>query len=182
MDSTSSFGRMLLLWSRSLFFLLLAVGLAWLAVPHFEDGRAQDAAIPIPNYMIAQTAVPKAAYRAAEIALARANAADGEAMIARAEAALRAGAKPADVIPDLEQALTHQPASARGWTLLADAWAPTDKKKAANALALALELAPKNYWLSGMRAQAAAQLWEDLDADAKKVRAAKHDCFGRSLS
>jgi len=168
MDETKRSPSALLLWARNIFLFLPAIGLAWPAVPHFLDGRVWDAAIPVPNSMIAQIALPKAAYRSAAQALAGASRDDGEATILRAEAALRGGAKPGDEISRLEQGLRHQPASARGWTLLADALAETgQRKKAAAALSLALQLGPNDYWLAGMRARAATPLWDDLDADAR---------------
>lgn len=157
----------LLRWFPSVLCFLPAAALAYLAFPHFLDGAALDAAIPVPNYMIAQIAMPKSAYAEAETALGRADPSDGEAQIERAEAALRAGATPGSQVPRLIRGVTLEPASARGWTLLAYAWAPADRVKAANALAMALELAPKDYWLAGMRSEAAAMLWPQLDPDAQ---------------
>lgn len=151
----------------SILYLVPAIGLAWLAVPHLRDGVALDAAVPVPNYMIANRAMPVSAYKDAERALSQADAADGDAAIARAEAALRSGSRSRAVIPELSNGLMAAPASARGWTLLSLAYASFDKRKAAGALGVALELAPKDFWLAEMRAEAAAQLWSGLDADAR---------------
>ena len=146
---------------------LPALALGFFATAHFSDGLAVDAAIPVPVYMIAQIAMPKAAYEDAAAALARADARNGNAAIARAEAKLRSGASPAAQVPILTRGLLHEPASARGWTLLAEAWLPTDKKDAARALSQALVLAPHEYWLVEARAHDAALLWDHLDAETQ---------------
>lgn len=150
--------------------LIPAVALGIYATPHFLDGVARDGAIPVPNRMIAQIAMPKAAYVDAVMALREASPRDGDAAIARAEAALHAGAPPFSQVPVLTLGLSQEPASARGWLLLSNAWATTtDKKKAAQALAQALVLAPHEYWLIGMRAKQAAFLWPYLDADTQAL-------------
>ncbi|MGA7676570.1 MAG: hypothetical protein WCA78_16175 [Rhizomicrobium sp.] len=147
--------------------LIPAIALGAFAVPHLLDGFAVDAAIPVPVYMIAQVPMPKAAYEDAVVALGRADPRDGDAAIARAEASLRSGAQPLSQVPTLTQGLTQVPASARGWTLLSEAWLATDKRNAARALGQALLLAPHEYWLVGPRALDAAMLWPYLDADAQ---------------
>jgi hypothetical protein len=149
--------------------LIPAIVLCAYAAPHFLNGVAVDGTIPVPNYMIAQIAMPKAAYEDAVIALAQASPRDGSAAIARAEAALHAGAQPLSQAPILTQGLMQEPASARGWLLLSNVWAPADKRKAAQALAQALVLAPHDYWLIGARAKQAAILWPDLDADTQAL-------------
>ena len=151
----------------SILWLVPTVVLVLAAVPHFLDGLAVDAAIPVPVYMIAQVPMPKSAYEDAVVALGRADPRDGNAAIARGEAALRSGARPLSQVPMLSEGLMEEPASARGWTLLSEAWMPTDKKKAARALAQALLLAPNEYWLAEARLQDAALLWPYLDADAR---------------
>ena len=150
--------------------LIPALVLCVYAIPHFMNGVAVDGAIPVPNYMIAQIAMPKPAYVDAVMALRQASPRDGYAAIARAEAALHAGAPPFSQAPVLAQGLTQEPASARGWLLLSNVWASTtDKKKAAQALAQALLLAPHEYWLIGLRARQAAFLWPYLDADTQAL-------------
>ncbi len=151
----------------NILWLVPAVVLAFAAVPHFLDGLAVDAAIPAPVYMIAPGPMPKSAYEAAVTPLGRADPRDGDAAIARGEAALRSGARPLSQVPALSEGLTQEPASARGWTLLSEAWMPTDKRKAARALAQALLLAPNEYWLAGARVQDAALLWPYLDGDTR---------------
>jgi|GEM_PF-1178884 hypothetical protein len=139
------------------------------AIPHFEDGYAMEAAVPVPNYMLLQKPLPKSAYVAAETALQDASPYDGEARILRAEAAINRGSKPPQSqIEPLKLGLALQPASARGWTLLAMAYAPVDRKQAASALAMAFMLAPRDYFLAGLRVKEAAILWSDLDTDAQE--------------
>ena len=147
--------------------LLPALALGYAASAHFADGVAVDAAIPVPVYMIQQIAMPKVAYEDAAAALAKADARDGEAAVARAEASLHGGALRADAVALLVQGLTQEPASARGWTLLAESLEPADRKSAARALSQALVLAPRDYWLIGARAQDSGRLWPELDRDAQ---------------
>lgn len=151
--------------------MLLAPGicLALFGAKHFVDGCSIDAAVPVPNYMVAGVNVPKAAYAAAAAALLNANPRNGFAEIARAEAMMRAGASSARVIPVLTEGLGVSPASARGWTLLAENTAVKQKHQAAEILAQALVLAPRDYWLAGMRARAAAFLWPDLNTDTRAL-------------
>ena len=149
--------------------LIPAIALCLYALPHFRDGVAVDEAIPVPNHMIAQIAMPKPAYVDAVIALRQASPRDGDAAIAQAEAALHAGAMPFSQVPVLTQGLTQEPASARGWLLLSEVWASIDQKKAAQAMAQALLLAPHDYWLIGPRAKQAAFLWSYLDTDTQAL-------------
>ena len=134
---------------------------------HFRDGVAVDAAIPVPVYMVAQVPLPKNAYIAAADALSQADPRNGHAAIAAAEASRHAGEQPGRLVPLLQQGLIHEPASARGWTLLSEVLYPVDRKKAAAALSQALILAPRDYWLIGARAKDAALLWSDLGPDAQ---------------
>ena len=137
---------------------------------HMRDGAATDAAVPVPVYMIAQVSMPRAAYIDAAAALSKADPRNGEAGIARAEALLRAGEPNRPSAEELlARALTHQPASARGWTLLSEAALPHDRKLAARALRRALLLGPRDYWLMEARAQDAALLWRDLDHDTQAI-------------
>ena len=154
---------------ESVLLLLPALALGTSAWAHFADGVAVDAAIPVPVFMIQQIAMPKVAYVDAAAALSKADVRDGEAAVARAEAALHGGASPADEVPLLVQGLTQEPASARGWTILAEALEPTDRGGAARALSQGLVLAPRDYWLIGARAQDSARLWGELDRDTQAL-------------
>lgn len=129
-----------------------------------QDGLALDAAVPVPTMMIAQVRMPERAYANAQRVLAGADDRDGTAVIARTEAAIHAGAPALSVVPDLEKGLVAQPASARGWLLLSHIYADRDRPKAARCLAIALQLAPHNYWLAGSLARQSAALWPLLDA------------------
>lgn len=152
-------------------FLLLipAVALAWLAFFHMRDGAAVDAAVPVPNYMIAAIAMPNAAYVDAALALETADPRNGEAAVERAEAIMHSGAAKARVAAILADGLSREPASARGWTLLCEAELRSDKKAAARALGQALVLAPRDYWLMEARVQDAALLWPALDPDMQAM-------------
>jgi hypothetical protein len=151
----------------SLAWLLPALGLAIGVWPHLRNGLAREAAIPVPSYMVARISMPKIAYRTAANALADADARDGDAHIARGEALMALSESP---VADLKLGLRHAPASARGWTLLAEASIRSDRKQAARYLGQAMLLAPYDYWLSLPLAQDAARLWPDLD-DAARARA-----------
>jgi hypothetical protein len=154
---------------ESVLLLLPALALGYAAWAHFADGVAVDAAIPVPVFMIQQIAMPKVAYEDAAVALERADARDGEAAVARAEAGLHGGASPDNEVALLTHGLMQEPASARGWTILAEAQEPADKKSAARALSQALVLAPRDYWLIGARAQDSARLWPELDRDTQAL-------------
>ncbi len=142
---------------------------ALLAFPHFEDGLARDAAIPVPIYMIRQVSMPPVAYRNAFKALSRASRADGEAQIAAAEAAIRGGqGGPAEIVR-LEHGIEDAPAVPRGWLLLSEMLASSDRRRAAEALSQALVLAPYDFWLAGERARDAAAQWDALDGETRTM-------------
>jgi hypothetical protein len=143
--------------------LLPALAVLPAAGGYFIDGLAVDAAVPVPAYMIAQRGMTQRVYVEAAGVLAGASPRDGAVAIARGEAMLLSGAPPASQIPLLTQGVLEQPASARGWLLLAQATAPSDRKRSAILLARALALAPHNYWLAGSLARTSALLWRDLD-------------------
>lgn len=149
--------------------LLPGIFLAGYGFAHIRDGIALDRAIPVPVYMVAGTPLPRAAYIEAAKALEGANPRDGIAALSRAEANLRAGASMARVSQIVVQGLWREPASARGWTLLAETYYPTDKTLAALALSQALLLAPRDYYLARPRALDAALLWAYLDADTRAL-------------
>jgi hypothetical protein len=138
------------------------------AIPRYQSGRAIDEAYPVPAYAILNLALPVNSYRAAADVLANANPNDGRTTIERAEMVSLAGAPPQDVVSLLEDGLTRAPASVRGWTLLAEQTQTLNRSRAGEALAHSLLLGPKEYFLLGKRAQAAAQLWDVLPSDASE--------------
>jgi len=149
--------------------LVPAIVLGAFGSEQLRDGMARDAAVPVPLYMVEQVSMPTAAYREAAEALSRANTRNGEALLQRGEALLRTFAPAATVVAIAERGLLRQPASARGWTVLAEALMVSDKAKAAKALLQALILAPRDYWLVAVRAQDAALLWDQLDSDSRQM-------------
>ncbi|MDR3527560.1 MAG: hypothetical protein P4L57_09790 [Rhizomicrobium sp.] len=153
--------------------LLLAIASGWFAIPHWRDGVAIGDAIPVPAYMVAQIPMPKLAYDDAVHALGRADPENGWAHIARAEAARQYGGAPQTQISEIERGLSLTPASSRGWTLLSEAWLPTDQRLAAKMLSQALLLGPNDFWLIGPRVQDAAVLWPYLDQDSKDLALAQ---------
>jgi hypothetical protein len=158
---------------RSFLLCVLAAMLATVGFWHFRDGVAEDAAIPIPVYMISHNTMPKVAYIDAAFALAMADPKNGIATLQKAEALMRAGNDGRKVVDDIEAGLTRAPASSRGWTLLSEALYPTNKAFAARALAQALILAPREYWLVGPQILDAARLWSELDSDTRQLALAK---------
>lgn len=150
-----------ILWAS--FGLVLAFG----ALPHFIDGLTIDQALPVPSYMIAGRALLPSIYIHAANVLHGADRANGTSRIAGAEAALDSGAPGMTQVPELEAALTATPVSVRGWLLLARSRAANDRSGAATALSEALILAPYDYWVPATRAQLAADLWSNLDAESQ---------------
>jgi hypothetical protein len=153
--------------------LVPGVVLAVFAWSQFRDGVAVDSAIPVPVYMVAQIAMPKSAYMGAAAALERANPRDGRAALLAAEAMMHAGAPVSATVSVIREGLERQPASTRGWTLLAGALYPAEKENAARALTQALVLAPRDYWLVGPRSRNAALLWPQLDSDTRAMAIAQ---------
>lgn len=154
-------------WTVRILLALSVLLLGYGAISQLKDGLALDRAVPVPSYMIAGKPMQRLAYLRAATALKNANPADGTARIARVEAAINSGASGISQINDLETALKSNPSSARGWLLLARVWMSTDRAKAAAALSQALVLAPSDYWVAEGRADCAANLWADLDADTR---------------
>lgn len=145
---------------------VLVLGVA--SLPHIADGQALEAAIPVPNYMVQRLLLPQAAYASAHVALQGVDWQDGAGIITGAEAALQSGIPPQTQVAPLRQGLMRQPASTRGWVLLAEAALPVDRQLAAAALGQALLLGPRDYFLAGLRVQYAALLWPELDAFAQR--------------
>jgi hypothetical protein len=121
--------------------------------------------------MTVDRALPFKTYRATAQVLAGAAEADGEAQIARSRAAYLSGEVGPKIIAMADNGLSHAPASAAGWTLLAALRTPVDHVRAAGAMSVALELAPRDYYLAAWRARTAAPLWADLPADVRESAA-----------
>lgn len=80
---------------------------------------------------------------------------------------VHAGEKSANVISQIEEGLAHAPTSAEGWASYAEALAPVNANKAAQALDQAFTLAPYDIFWAGRRVQLAARIWNYLGGDAK---------------
>lgn len=145
-----------------------AIVLALFAWAHFLDGVAQDAAVPVPVYMVAQRALPPIAYVHAAESLENADTRNGEPNLQRAEARMHAGSDIAQLSNETREALVHIPASPRGWLLLSELSFPADKKLAAEALSQSILLGGHEYWLMIPRLVDASKLWESLDRDAQR--------------
>jgi hypothetical protein len=146
-----------------------ALLVAVLAYPRLSDGVAQSKAAPVPSAMIAGVQLDPERYRYAAGQLEKTTPANGEGGMEAAEAARYAGAGTKDVAGRLRTALTADPASARGWMLLAEATVATDPVMASSALAQSFLLAPNDYYLAYRRANDAAQNWDRLGSDAQRM-------------
>lgn len=140
----------------------------FVACPRIVDGRARDAALPVPSSMVLGRTLPHGAYLAAANSLREASRTDGEAQIVRAEALILANGSPQEVTPLLEVGLKGAPANVRGWLLLTMANAKENPRLATRALSLALTLAPFDYWTAAMKAKTASLLWDELTADQRQ--------------
>ncbi len=143
--------------------------LAATAIVCLISGIAIDRTFPVPVYIRTNIELPRISYEEARDVLSSASRWDGEAKVEQSEAAFFAGDPPMRILPTLESALALAPSSAKGWTLLAELRAPSDSRAAALALALALQLAPLDYWLGTRRALVGAMLWDDLDPDGRNT-------------
>ena len=157
------------IWALRIGLLLPAVLVSVLAIPRFVSGLALEAAYPVPPYIAKNVVLPRKSYATAAAILSHADPSDGETQIARAEAAHLAGEPDAQVIPIVENGLSHDPASARGWTLLCEVLQRTDRARSAKALTIALELARYDYFLAGRRARDGAVLWDAIAADDRPL-------------
>jgi len=149
--------------------LLPALLLAVFGVAHFQNGLALDAAIPVPVYMVQGAKLSARAYKNANAALADASPRNGLAMIIRGETAMHAGHSQREAVALLRQGLIQAPASARGWTLLAEELRTIDAHKAGAALGQALVLAPHDYYLAAARVYDAGLLWDFLDTETRQL-------------
>ena len=143
---------------------LLLVGAA---ACEFRSAIAVERAFPVPDYLAIDVALPTDAYRAAYAALGDADPRDGVLAVWRAEAAARGGMANAEIVRQTQAALRLAPASARGWTLLAESLAGSDPKGTERALGVALDLSPADFWLTPRQLVVAARLWPTLSADTR---------------
>lgn len=157
------------LWLTRFALALPALAILTAAVPRLVSGLAQETAFPATAYIAMNVALPPPSYNATAQVLSHAPLADGETQIARAEAANRVHEPAGVTIPVVKAALTHAPASARGWILFAELLRQRDPKEGAAALSLAIELAPHEYYLISPRVQAGAPLWNYLPQDARET-------------
>ena len=154
-------------WARAIVLLLPAAALISLATPRLMTGLAVDETFPVPAAMSTGRSVGQEDYRRTARFLSFANSHDGDTQVDRAEALWLSGAGVAVVLPIITGGLSQSPASIRGWTLLAQILQKTEPKRAGEALAVALELSPYDYWLPGPKTRAGAPLWNVLPADAR---------------
>jgi hypothetical protein len=141
--------------------------LAAFAYTHFRDGVAQNGAVPVPVYMIAHRPLPAMAYVHAAESLAGASVRNGEPILQRTEARMHAGENPELLALAAKEGLSRIPASPRGWLLLSELTAPSDKAFAARALAQSIAMGPREYWVVTPRLVDAAKQWPDLDRDTQ---------------
>jgi hypothetical protein len=139
------------------------------AVPRIATGIALESAFPVPTYIAMNVRLPDKSYKAAATLLNRASQSDGDTQILRAEAVHLGGAPNSEVGPIIQNGLSSDPASSRGWTLLSETLISTNRARSAKALGIALELAPYDYYLAGRRARDGAALWDALQADSREL-------------
>jgi hypothetical protein len=151
-------------------FLVPILFLVWAAIPRLWSGLVWDAAYPATdNIPLNFAPIEGQGYADVAAILSRADARDGTAHIIRAEALFHAGVAPSVYLPVLEEGLAARPASARGWTLLANAELQSNPDRATNALAMALRLAPLDYRIVEQRSRAGAALWRRLGAAEREI-------------
>ncbi|MGB8363043.1 MAG: hypothetical protein ACLQUZ_06730 [Rhizomicrobium sp.] len=155
------------LWFGRLAMLLPACVVIILAVPRLLSGFALEAAFPATAYLAMNVPLPQTTDRSIVQILSHAPVADGETQVLRAEAAADGQFSPATTIEMTTTALAHAPAAARGWLVLAELVRDRHRNEAASALSLAIELAPREYYLVGLQARAGAPLWDALPEDVQ---------------
>jgi hypothetical protein len=141
--------------------LIPAAALALLAIPRLETGLLLEKAFPATSYIETNTPLPGASYREAARVLMGATG-DPDTVLLQAEAAINAGVPPATIVAEVSRALAKSPLSARGWIILASLWTNTDHIKAAKALTMAFDLAPREYYLMLPTMLVGAPLFSDL--------------------
>ena len=150
-----------------------AVLLIVLAGPRFFTGLALEEVYPVPDGIVTNRYFAPATYADAASFLSLTDAADGDSQATRAAALWHSGEHVVPIGPILVAALSRSPSSIQGWVLLAESLETADRKRAATALSVGLELSPFDYWLVGRKARAAAVLWSDLDSDARQQATAQ---------
>jgi hypothetical protein len=158
-------------WITRVVALLLPLALIAVAVPHLIDGVAFENAFPVPVYTEMDVAMPRGVYANAANALAHGMQRDGDRAVMQAEAEANAGGARSKVLWDVQRGLEQSPASPRAWMLLAEELSRTDRKRAGEALSVALTLAPNDYYLLARMERDAGYLWDDLSRDARDVAA-----------
>ena len=149
--------------------LLLPTALIIVAIPHLVDGVAYESAFPVPVYTEMNIGMPRSSYISAANALAQGVQRDGDRSVMEAQTEANAGAAPSRVLPVLTDGLSRSPASSRGWVLLAEQLSRTERKRAGEALSIALTIAPNDYQLLGRMERDAGSLWDVLSRDARDV-------------
>jgi hypothetical protein len=156
-------------WMVRVVLLLMPVGLVAIALPQLVDGLALEGAYPAPVYLLMNAPETQREYADAATSLDFGVQADGDRAIAEAEIISLAGGQRQRVKDLLIQGLSRSPASARGWTLLGEQLLSEDRRKAANDISIALELAPSNFLLSGRLLRDSGEVWDLLPGDSRQV-------------
>lgn len=128
----------------------------------------QAAAAPVPVFLTMDVWLPHETYVAAAQRLSGAMPWDGQAQLALAEARLLAQGADEPALQAIRSGLMAQPASSRGWSLLAE-WQVRHKQDGAPALAMAQTLAPFDFYNSARRMRLAAVLWPSLDGPQREI-------------
>jgi len=153
-----------MIWILRTLLLLPALVVAALALPRFEAGILLNRSFPATAYIQTNTPLPTASYAQVARLLAGASTEDSETAILRAEAAIDAGQPIGPIITSVDHALATSPLLARGWIILASLLTDRDPQLAVDALTLAYDLAPHEYYLAFPRMLVAAPLWDHLPA------------------
>jgi hypothetical protein len=150
------------IWVFRLVLALPALIIVTVIVPHFEAGLLLDRSFPATLYIETNSPLPPASYQDVANLLVQAPGADAQTSLLQAEAAIDAQESTEQITPKVEEALSRSPLSARGWVVLAALLTDHDPKRAANALTMAYDLAPAEYYLIFPRTLVAASLWDYL--------------------
>jgi hypothetical protein len=156
-------------WILRFLLLLPAGALTVAAIPRFHTGLLLERAFPATAYIQTDTPLPMPSYRQAANLLAGASRNDPETALLQAEAAIDAGAPSQLIVTKVERALSSSPLSARGWIILASLLTQEAPQKAAKALTLGFDLAPRDYYLILPRTLVAAPLWSHLQARVQTI-------------
>ena len=157
------------LWAFRAALTIPAVILVALGVPRLATGLLLQRSFPATAYIETNTPLPASSYGEVAKILSHASRRDAATQLLQAEAAINAGTSPNFVIPTVKQAVASSPLSARGWIILASLLTQEDPKRAAEALTLAFDLAPRDYYLILPRALVAASLWNGLPARVQSI-------------